>query len=191
MTQTQKPFKFYITDLKDSKPLTSEPSVFLQGFPYDEGALINGERSGSDRGPAIFRYELTNSPHYPTDTMEKIKLYDIGDVAQSFIEASIPLTKAFEILQQKTSDSLTDQQNCSFTIGGSQDLTLPLYNSLRSIQKDSKIGLICIDAKFDAAKSDKIHSGSYLRNVLDDPLFEKNQGKVVMFGSQGAQCSKS
>lgn len=194
ITQTQKPFKFYINDLKNKQPQEDKNShiLFIKGFPYDEGAIRNGMRAGLDRGPSFFNYELKNSGHYPFSNIERIQIYDSGDIEHSFIDASIPLEKAYDLLEESEINFLKIQNSVFFAVGGSQDMTLPLFKGLYKTSSNKNLGIINIDARFDILLSDqvKVNSGSYFNEIFNDQNYSQSLKKFISFGSQGSQCTK-
>lgn len=88
---------------------------------------------------------------------------------------------------QKVCDGLIKNNIIPIIIGGSQDLTYPLYRAYDRLEQ--MVNLVAIDNKFDFGKeSEEIFSSSYLTNIiLDEPnnLFNySNVGFQTYFNSQ-------
>lgn len=88
---------------------------------------------------------------------------------------------------QKVTEKLLKNKIIPIVIGGSQDLTYPLYRAYDRLEQ--MVNLVSIDSKFDFGKeSDVILSSSYLTNiVLDEPnnLFNySNVGFQTYYNSQ-------
>lgn len=76
-------------------------------------------------------------------------------------------------------------------IGGSNDQSYPNARSLIETYPAARIAVINIDAHFDVRplKEGKAHSGSPFRQMLENPIFDKNHSIFVEFACKGASCS--
>ncbi len=195
ISQTTKPFHNYVHKITlDSLPTpsTDKTTIIIQGFPYDEGTVINGGRAGAERGPLFFRGALEKSHHYPFHNIDKLQLFDNGDVHNSMTDAAFTLPEAHKVLEA-TVNSLYKYENAiPFVVGGSNDESYCNAKGLITAFPKARIAAINIDAHFDVRplKDGKAHSGSPFRQLLEDEAFIVNNGKFVEFASQGSQCGK-
>jgi formiminoglutamase len=198
LSLTQQPFKFYIHKLDEEaqKQLKEhkEKLIFLKGFPFDEGALLCNERPGSDRGPSVCRYAIETSPFYPFQKIDKVKIFDSGDVhSSSLLELSIPLDQAHQILQDEVKELLAYENSSVCIVGGSNDSAQSSFGAIAGSYPNSKIGIVYIDPQFDLFPSldNKVTSKSSAKRIMEHESFTKNNCKLIYFGSQGSQCSKT
>jgi len=195
ISQTTTPFHTYVHKISIGSlptPSADKTTIIIQGFPYDEGTQINGGRAGAERGPFFFRGALEKSHNYPFHNIDKVQLFDNGDVHNSMTEAAFTLPEAHKVLEA-TVNSLYKYDNAiPFVVGGSNDESYCNAKGLITAYPNARIGAINIDAHFDVRplKDGKAHSGSPFRQLLEDEDFIKNQGKFVEFAAQGSQCSK-
>lgn len=106
---------------------------------------------------------------------------DLGD-----IEAGNSILDTYFALKEVVSE-LLKKKILPIVIGGSQDLTYPLYRSYDSLEQ--MVNLVAIDSKFDFGKeSDTISNSSYLTKIIiDEPhnLFNySNIGFQTYYNSQ-------
>lgn len=193
LSQTTKPFYTHIHKITLStqpNPSAEQTLIILQGFPFDEGTQINGGRAGAERGPLAFRAALEQSHHYPFETMDKISLYDNGDIPHSMTDAALALPEAHKVLQNTVQSLYNFHNTIPFVVGGSNDQSYPNAKGLITAFPKTRVGVINLDAHFDVRplKDGKAHSGSPFRLLLEDPDYS---GKFVEFASQGSQCSKA
>lgn len=88
---------------------------------------------------------------------------------------------------QKVSETLIKNKILPIIIGGSQDLTYPIYRAYDQLEQ--MVNLVAIDSKFDFGKEDEfVYATSYLTNIiLNEPnnLFNySNIGFQTYFNSQ-------
>ena len=195
ITQTYKPFNTYVHQISISSipnPSFHQTLIVIQGFPFDEGTQINGGRLGAERGPLSFRSALEQTHHYPYENIDKVLLYDNGDIPHSMTDAAFTLPEAHKVLEQTITNLYKYPNTIPFVIGGSNDQSYPNAKGLLLAHPKKRIGVINIDAHFDVRplKDGKAHSGSPFRLLLEDPDFLEVNGKFVEFASQGSQCSK-
>ena len=55
-------------------------SIFIYGFPFDEGTKLNGGRIGGEKGPENFRKGLKHNKFPQFATQKNIQIIDFGNV---------------------------------------------------------------------------------------------------------------
>ena len=193
----EKTFVSFLNDLDLNKlpKLDSDDKykAVLLGFPLDEGTRIIGGRSGAERGPVVFRDCLKSTELYPFEKIDKISVYDAGNVCNILTELELTMEKAHQRLEERVTQILkNDAKTVPFVIGGSNDQSYPNAKGLlNTLQPNQKIALINIDSHFDVRDliDGRAHSGSPFRLVLEDETFQKSNSKLVEFANQGSQCS--
>ena len=192
----EKTFGDHVIEIKIlelQKKTSNVHEVAVIGFPADEGTRIIGGRCGAERGPSVFRSILKSAFLCPFENIERLCIYDTGDICSMLTELDLTLEKAHQRLEE-ASLALLSRTNSTipFVIGGSNDQSYPNAKALLRSKKDKeKIAVINIDAHFDVRDKidDKVHSGSPFRLLLEDTDFTGSDGKFVEFASQGSQCS--
>jgi guanidinopropionase len=168
----------HITDL-------NELDIALLGIPYD-GAVE--ARSGARQGPRQIRdmSSMMRKIHHVSriNPYELCRVGDVGDVHFDKIfdvEAShADITKFIEQLDR-----------CSvvpISAGGDHSITLPI---LRSLAKDSAVGLIHIDAHTDCCDEEmnsKYSHGTPFRRAVEEGLLDPK--RTVQIGIRGAANSE-
>jgi guanidinopropionase len=168
----------HITDL-------NQLDIALLGIPYD-GAVE--ARSGARQGPRQIRdmSSMMRKIHHVSriNPYELCRVGDVGDVHFDKIfdvEAShADITKFIEQLDR-----------CSvvpISAGGDHSITLPI---LRSLAKDSAVGLIHIDAHTDCCDEEmnsKYSHGTPFRRAVEEGLLDPK--RTVQIGIRGAANSE-
>lgn len=154
-------------------PDTDKIKIAIIGVLENRGDLKSFEEVNLD----AIRKELYNM--FPGNWQSSIA--DLGDILPGN-----SLEDTFFALQ-KVSSKLIRKGVIPVIIGGTQDLTYPLYRAYDSLEQ--MVNLVSIDKKFDIGKQEEgISSGSYLSKIiLDEPnnLFNfSNIGYQTYYNSQ-------
>ncbi|KAL4472330.1 hypothetical protein ABPG72_002813 [Tetrahymena utriculariae] len=211
----EKYFGQYIQHIEDLQSLVSsfrqdmkENRIFITGFPFDEGTHRNGGRIGAEQAPKSFRDLLQKEKLYTDTNFEKhLKIYDLGDIPKQkypdedeeeheHIRArQLTLEEAHLCQRQKLGLILDynlqfNNRAVIFAIGGSNDQSYCNVQSIFDCFPDKKIGVINIDSQFGVSqlKGNIAHNGCPFRLMLENPVFKKNQSKLIQFGAKGSNC---
>ncbi len=153
-------------------PDLSEFDLVLLGVPEDR----NSYNKGAALSPNSIRAELYSLIGQETN----LKIIDLGNLkpGNSYTDTYFALREAISVL-------LGNNLNI-ILLGGTQDLTLPIFQSFESYQE--KINLACIDSKIDAdTQAIESNSESYLLELL---LKKKKLFKFTNIGHQAYFTSK-
>lgn len=147
-------------------PDLSEFDLVLLGVPEDR----NSYNKGSALSPNAIRSEL-----YSLMGLEmNLKLIDLGN-----LKPGNTYTDTYFALREVISVLLGNNLNI-ILLGGTQDLTLPIFQSFEGYQE--KINLACIDSKIDSdTQAIESNSESYLLEIL---LKKKKLFKFTNIGHQ-------
>ena len=173
----------------------AEGSVVVIGFPYGEGCLRNGGRSGAHLGPACLRRFFPNiGPIVNVEmgiSLEQVRISDYGDVTgDNFEHAHEKLVEAVR------SVLFQPQAPLPVVVGGGSDICFSSAKAFLTFcqEKSFRPVIITIDAHLDVRTRDDAglsHSGSPFRQVLEETSFHAQNGRIQEFGSQGSQVCKA
>ncbi|MDO8526229.1 MAG: formimidoylglutamase [Deltaproteobacteria bacterium] len=149
----------------------------LIGVPDDRGVAIGGGRTGAKHGPDAIRKELFKMTLGLKGELEKIKLWDFGN---------LKLEKTQEAIYKKLNDlvlSLLEKNVFPIILGGGHDLS---FGSLGGfLKKYPRGGIINIDPHLDCRPPEakgKYSSGTAFHNLIEK---SKLPGKNLLeFGYQ-------
>lgn len=151
----------------------SEYEIAILGVPEDR----NSHNKGAALSPDKIRAELYRLVENET----KLKIIDLGNLKQgnTYSDTYVALK---EIIGYLLGNNLS-----IVLIGGTQDLTLPVFQAFENYQQ--KINLTCIDSRIDAeVDAIDLNSESYLLEIL---LKKKKLFKFVNVGHQAYFTEKS
>ncbi|MFJ8262769.1 formimidoylglutamase [Rummeliibacillus sp. NPDC094406] len=140
----------------------SGKKLSIIGFECDEGVRRNKGRVGARKAPNEIRKQLaSNAWRGP----QEIGLYDVGNIS---CEGKL-LEDAQAELGSYVKEILNANSKC-IVIGGGHETLYGHYLGVReSVGKESRIGLINIDAHFDLREYDEqISSGTMFKQILDE-----------------------
>jgi len=150
-------------------------SFAIIGVPDDRGVAIGKGRSGAKKGPDAIRKELYKMTLGAEGELEKIQLYDLGN---------LKIAKTQKETYQKLSDlifELLKQNIFPIILGGGHDLS---FGSLSGfIQQFPRGGIITIDPHLDCRppeRNGKYSSGSAFWQILSTTKF--NGKNLCEFG---------
>lgn len=142
--------------LYDTDELAQATHV-LVGCPQDVGVSRNNGRIGAAKAPQTIRTLLYRFK--PPVADGGVRLLDLGD-----IDTSGGLEPSHERLHSVVSTLLREGKKV-MTLGGGNDISLPDARACADVLGD--IAAINMDAHLDMRKSDRIHSGTPYRNLIE------------------------
>ena len=168
----------HITDL-------NELDIALLGIPYD-GAVE--ARSGARQGPRQIRdmSSMMRKIHHVSriNPYELCRVGDVGDVHfDKIFDVEASHADITEFIEQLDRCSVIP-----ISAGGDHSITLPI---LRSLAKDSAVGLIHIDAHTDCCDEEmnsKYSHGTPFRRAVEEGLLDPK--RTVQIGIRGAANSE-
>ncbi len=135
-------------------------NVAIIGVPFDTNSLTN---KGSAAAPDTIRKQL-----YALRGNFNIRIADLGN-----LKKGKGLNDTFYALRDVVAE-LTEKRIVPVIIGGSQDLTFPMFNGLK--ERGEQINLTVIDSRIDVGDgSTDFNSHAFLQPIFDDAqldLFE-------------------
>lgn len=147
-------------------PELSQYDVVMLGVPED--------RNSFNRGSALSPDKIRSEIYKLIQPSDKLKILDIGNLKQGNTYSD-----TYVALKEAVISFLGNNLNI-ILIGGSQDLTLPVFQAFESYQK--KINLVTVDSRIDAnPEAIDVNSESYLLEIL---LKKKKLFKYANLGHQ-------
>lgn len=166
------------------KPITAELEAFVSGlssqtlgkkvvfhtatdFPVLEhvavAILTVNEYRGAQQDNDAFGFESFRKQFYGLYPGNwKVSLVDLGS-----IEAGESIEDTYFVVK-KIVEELIKKGIKPIVVGGSQDLTYPMYRAYDNL--DQMVNLVAVDSKFDFAKENSVASHSFLSKiVLEEP----------------------
>jgi formiminoglutamase len=133
--------------------------VVIVGYPEDEGVRRNDGRTGASAGPKEIRRALYALPAV-TSPEAQPKICDLGNIRTS---ESLEETHA---AQNTVVRGILQDDKLPVVIGGGNDVSYPDVTALAGVFTDPLV--FNIDSHFDVRRSDKRHSGTSYRQLLDE-----------------------
>lgn len=164
-------------------------SVIIVGYPYDDLATRKCAATrgvGSAHAPKImrnsirkFKYGVVENSEYGQD-LSKLKILDIGDVigGKSPDETKTNLTT--------TVSELILRGGIPFIVGGSNEL---IYSSISGLMNVVG-GNICTIDIASRMNTRLLEDSRFCQLRSTNAAFPSCEGRFVLFGAQGSQCSK-
>ncbi|SEG54779.1 formimidoylglutamase [Sphingobacterium lactis] len=162
----------------DTQKIEFDTSFVLLGFCCDEGVRRNLGRVGAKDGPATVRKVLANLPdHIPSSQV----LMDAGDV--------VCIGEDMESAQQelaKRVGQVLEQGGFTIVIGGGHEITYGHYQGVKQAKAGKKIGIINLDAHFDARQTQggRGNSGTGFYQILEEAKAEGIEVGYLALGIQ-------
>lgn len=164
-------------------------TIYLYGFPNDEGKNNTGSRVGSEKGPFSFRKGLENYHFNSFKNIESIAVIDEGNAPHNILLDN-SLLETHQTTQNKIKQLLSLKDSVAFVVGGSNDMTFSNFKGLADCFPVKSIGIININAHLNVEVENKISkfcSNSTFRLISQDNSFKDSH--VCHFAIQGAQNS--
>lgn len=172
-----------VVQCQDLTP-SAKGAFVLLGAPDDRGVRIAGGRVGAKGGPDAIRRELYRMTVGAQGELEKIKLYDLGNLRLSLSQA-----ETYENLARRVYSTLKAKA-FPILLGGGHDLS---FGGLSGFLKMyPRGGVINIDPHFDCRPKEK--DGRCSSGVAFRLLFEEKklqEGRLVCFGYQTERNSQT
>jgi arginase family enzyme len=151
----------------------SQHDIIIIGAPED--------RNSFNRGAALSPNRIRSELYKLIQPSDKFKILDIGN-----LKSGNTYSDTYFALKEVTTRFLGENLNI-ILIGGSQDLTLPVFQAFESYQK--KINLVTVDSRIDAnPDAIEVNSESYLLEIL---LKKKKLFKYANLGHQAYFTEKN
>lgn len=163
-------------------------TIYLYGFPNDEGKNNTGLRVGSEKGPFSFRKGLENYRFDSFENIEFIAVIDEGNAPHNILLDN-SLLETHLATQNKIKQLLSLKDSMVFVVGGSNDMTFSTFKGLTDSFPGKSIGIININAHLNVEenKTNKFCSNSTFRLINEDNSFK--DCIICHFAVQGVQNS--
>lgn len=191
----EKKFHEYILDQKEFNATIFNPThhqIFIYGFPCDD-AKQESERTGVDQGPISFRKGLKDFVFSPFEKIDRIKIYDFGDVFHNLLFENSWL-ESYKIAFHRIKEFLNNNYNSTlFFVGGTNDITFINVQSYYEVFPLKKLGIININAHLEVEnpKKSKLCSNSIFKIITEEKNFLDTGSILEHFAVQGAQNTQS
>lgn len=164
--------------------------IFLYGFPCDD-AKQESERTGVDQGPISFRKGLKDFVFAPFEKIQRIKIYDFGDVVHNLLAENSWL-ESYKLACNKIKTFL-NHNPILFLVGGTNDLTFINVKSYQEVFPLKKLGIVNINAHLEVEnpRKSKFCSNSIYKIISEEKTFVETGSILQHFAVQGAQNTKS
>lgn len=165
-------------------------NVAMIGYPCDDGVERNNGRVGAKNGPQVIWSRLPKLGPLINPELQinicNLNLVDRGNVPvfESLEETHVMLTKAIK--------STIDDGFIAVVVGGGNDQSYCNAKGLMNSLQSGNIGVVNIDAHLDVRPlldGNLAHSGSPFRQLLQDEVFKRDDGRFCEFSVQGNQSS--
>lgn len=151
----------------------SQQDIVIIGVPED--------RNSFNRGAALSPDRIRSELYKLIQPSDKLKIFDIGN-----LKSGNTYSDTYFALKEVVVRFLGDNLNI-ILLGGSQDLTLPVFQAFENYQK--KINLVTVDSRIDAnPEAIEVNSESYLLEIL---LKKKKLFKYANLGHQAYFTEKN
>jgi formimidoylglutamase len=158
----------------------SKMSLAILGVPYDGGTVSH--RRGSRMAPQRIREILYTKSTYSSDHGTELvdTIWDCGDIEVNIINHEETMRNIYTV-----AISVFRRAENTVVLGGDHSITYELGKAAAEVS--GEIGLVLFDAHHDVRTEWGVHSGLWLRKLLDQGVIKGED--VIQIGIRGALYS--